>query len=435
MLITNKQQFVYKRILSYREVHNGSVIKGANMSDNELQNLLEARDWLKGQLDISAHFWLEHGLDHEHGGMYTCLDRTGALYSTDKSVWMQGRAAWTYSYLCHIYGVRPEWLNAAHSCIAFLEDHCINHQAGDRLFFTVTAEGKPLRQRRYNFSEGFYCIANAEYYGVTGIPVHLERARKAYKLIYEMNNGIMADPAGFSPKTIPGTRSTLSLADPMIFLNIISVMRRVDPAHTQEYDTHAKECVERIVSFHFQPELQCTLESVNSSGLPELTYTAGRVVNPGHDIECSWFLMDEALYQKDTTLFSDACKMLRFALEAGWDQEYDGILYFIDACGLPPEAYEHDMKLWWPHNEALIACSKAYEHTKDNYYLDWFYRVLNYCLVKFADPEYGEWYGYLRRDGNPTMPPTKGSTFKGPFHVPRSLCMTEQTLSRLIGNA
>ena len=38
-------------------------------------------------------------------------------------------------------------------------------QAGDRLYFTVTADGKPLRQRRYCFSEGFYAIGNAEYYG------------------------------------------------------------------------------------------------------------------------------------------------------------------------------------------------------------------------------------------------------------------------------
>ena len=91
------------------------------------------------------------------------------------------------------------------------------------------------------------------------------------------------------------------------------------------------------------------------------------------------------------------------------------------------------MKLWWPHNEALIASSKAYKDTGDEYYLTWMLRVLDYCKEHFADPEYGEWYGYLRRDGLPTMPPTKGSTFKGPFHVPRALCMTEQALTQILG--
>ena len=133
--------------------------------------------WIREELDRCVTFWLEHGMDREHGGVYTCLDRTGALYSTDKSVWMQGRCAWTFAYLCHVYGVKEEWLAASKSCLDFLEVHCINREAGNRMYFTVTADGKPLRQRRYCFSEGFYAIANAEYYGVTGDRTCLERAR------------------------------------------------------------------------------------------------------------------------------------------------------------------------------------------------------------------------------------------------------------------
>ena len=99
--------------------------------------------------------------------------------------------------------------------------------------------------------------------------------------------------------------------------------------------------------------------------------------------------------------------------------------------GKPPEAYEHDMKLWWPHNEILIASMLFYRDTGDEYYLDWFYRTLDYCEKHFADPEYGEWYGYLRRDGQPTEPPCKGSTFKGPFHVPRSLILVDKLMDQV----
>ncbi len=403
--------------------------------DPEVKKRLEAeRNWIKDQLETCVAFWLEHGIDSVNGGVYTCLDRQGNVYSTDKSVWMQGRCAWMFSYLCHLYGVRPEWMEAAKSCLDFLEDHCINRDAGGRLYFTVTAEGAPLRQRRYNFSEGFYCIANAEYYGISGQSVYLERARRAYKLIYDLNNALIEDPTHLGPKTIPETRATKALGDPMIFLNIIGIMRRVDPDNTAEYDAHAKECTDRIINEHFRPELGCTLESVNADGEPELYYTAGRVVNPGHDIECSWFMMDEANYRSDTKLHEVAEQIFRLAIEAGWDKEYDGILYFIDALGKPTEAYEHDMKLWWPHNEAMIASSKAYRDTQDTYYLEWFFRVMDYVREHFADPEYGEWYGYLRRDGLPTMPPTKGSTFKGPFHVPRALCMTERIITEILGD-
>ena len=130
--------------------------------------LLETQKWVKEELERCVNFWLKNGMDEVNGGVYTCLDRTGKIYSTDKSVWMQGRCGWIFAYLCKVYGVKDEWLKASKSCLDFMENYCINKDAGRRMYFTVTADGKPLRQRRYCFSEGFYCIANAEYYGITG---------------------------------------------------------------------------------------------------------------------------------------------------------------------------------------------------------------------------------------------------------------------------
>lgn len=406
----------------------------AEITEERIKELVEIRSWVRDQLTSSINFWLKYGMDAENGGVYTCLDRKGNIYSTDKSVWMQGRCAWTFSYLCNVYGKDEAWKAAAKSCLKFMEQFCKNENAKGRMYFTVTADGKPLRQRRYCFSEGFYCIANAEYYGLTGKQKYLDRAIWAYELIYNLNNGLIKDPTGLGSKTISETRSGHALADPMIFLNIIGVMRRVDPAHTDIYNKHADECVKRIVGEHFKPELKCTLESVNLKGEAELDYTAGRVVNPGHDIECSWFLMDEANYRGDDGLRQIAQSMFKYAIEAGWDETYGGLLYFIDCKGLPTEAYEHDMKLWWPHNEIMIAASKAYRDTGDEYFFNWFKKTIDYCKEHFADAEYGEWYGYLRRDGLPTEPSTKGSTFKGPFHVPRALCMTERVLTEIIGD-
>ena len=392
----------------------------------------ESRAWIQDQLKISVEFWLKNGIDRVNGGVYTCLDRTGKVYSTDKSVWMQGRCAWTFAYLCAVYGVKEEWLEASRSCLDFMEKYCINREAGNRMYFTVTADGKPLRQRRYCFSEGFYCIANAEYYGVTGDKECLERARAAYELIYQLNNGLIKDPTGLGPKTIPTTRSGRALADPMIYLNITSVLRRVDPERDELYAGRAQECADQIFKYHFKPELGCTLESVGPNGEFRGDVTEGRVVNPGHDIECSWFLMEHANRSGDGELHKKAEQVFNQAINAGWDKEYGGLLYFIDCLGNPPEAYEHDMKLWWPHDEILIAAMMLYRDTGDETYLDWFYKTLDYCKTYFADPEYGEWYGYLRRDGKPTMPSTKGSTFKGPFHLPRMLIMVDTMMGQVL---
>ncbi|MDD3334978.1 MAG: AGE family epimerase/isomerase [Eubacteriales bacterium] len=396
------------------------------------EQMIAQQQWVKDELDRCVRFWVKNGIDHENGGVYTCLDRTGKLYSTDKSVWMQGRCAWTFASLCAAYGVKQEWLDISKSCLDFMEKYCINRAAGNRMYFTVTADGKPLRQRRYCFSEGFYALANAEYAALTGDESCMQRARDAYELIWKLNHGLIKDPTGMGPKTIPETRTGRSLADPMIYLNISTVLMRCDPKNTALYMERAKQCVDDIFRFHHKPDMKCTLESVGMNGEFMGDVTAGRVVNPGHDIECSWFLMSMAKVTNDPELLKKACDVFTFAIEAGWDKEYGGLLYFIDCLGLPTEAYEHDMKLWWPHDEILIASLMAYRDTNDQKYYDWFTKTLEYCKRIFSDPEYGEWYGYLRRDGKPTMPPTKGSTFKGPFHLPRMLIMVDKMFDELL---
>ncbi len=396
------------------------------------ERLRSQQAWIRSELEKSAAFWVEHGWDREHGGVYTCLDRTGKIYSTDKSVWMQGRCAWTYSWLCRLYGVREDWLKLAESCLGFMEKYCINREKGNRMYFTVTGDGKPLRQRRYFFSESFYTIANAEYGALTGDGECLRRAREAFELYWNLWRGLEEDPVGMGPKTIPETRSGRSLGNAMIYLNMCSVLRRCDPANTVLYDQRSKACVHDIFTYHRKKDLHCTLENVGPQGEFRGDVTEGRIVNPGHDIECSWFLMEFADYMKDAHLHEEARSVFNDAIRAGWDEEYNGLKYFIDCKGLPPEAYEHDMKLWWPHNEILIASLMAYRDTGEEQYYDWFTRTLDYCREVFADPEYGEWYGYLRRDGKPTEPSTKGSTFKGPFHLPRSLAMADQMITEIL---
>ena len=397
----------------------------------DIKKLENAREQIRNQLDGCIDFWLNNGIDNENGGVYTCLDRKGEVYSTDKSVWMQGRCAWTFAWLCSLYGKKQEWLDASKSCLDFLEKYCINKDAGDRMYFTVTGDGKPLRQRRYFYSESFYSMANAEYYGLTGEKIHLQRAIKAYNTYWELWHGA-EDPTGLGPKTIPETRTGRSFGYPMIYLNMTAVLSRVHPEGSAVYDERAKACVEDIFKYHVKDDLSCVLENVGPNGESRLDITEGRIINPGHDIEGVWFILEYAKRTGETELIEKCEKIFKNAFEAGWDNEYGGLLYFIDAKGCPPESYEHDMKLWWPHNEILISSIMLYRDTGKEEYLDYFYKTFDYCLEHFYDAEYGEWYGYLRRDGKPTMPAAKGSTFKGPFHLPRMLGMVDKIIGEIL---
>ena len=88
-------------------------------------------------LDNIMPFWLKHGLDRRNGGIYTCLNRDGSLIDTTKSVWFQGRFAFTCSYAYNHIEQNLDWLAAAKSTLDFIEHHCFDSDG--RMFLEVTA--------------------------------------------------------------------------------------------------------------------------------------------------------------------------------------------------------------------------------------------------------------------------------------------------------
>ena len=373
-------------------------------------------------LDSCVPFWLNNAQDEENGGIYNCLDRYGKIYSTDKSVWMQGRAGWLFSYAYNKIKKDENYLKIAKSCLEFLDSNCIDSDG--RMYFTVTCDGKPLRKRRYWFSETFYIIANAEYYMATGDKNRLMQAKKYFDFVSKIYDDPTCDPYKITPKTCGETRSLKGLSQPMIMLNVASIMKKADKENVENYNKLIDGYIKDIKS-HYCAEYSALMENVGEDGSFDFSYAQARIVNPGHDIECSWFLFEEAIDRNDDELLQFAQLIFKNAIEFGWDKKYGGILYFKDVLGKPVEAYEHDMKLWWIHNETIIASLMFYLKTQDKYYLKWFEKTVKYAFKHFSDKKYGEWFGYLRRDGKPTEPPCKGHTYKGPFHVMRMLvkCM------------
>ena len=398
-----------------------------------MEKLIEYRKWIRDDLERCMQFWLEKGMDKVNGGIYTCIDTEGKIYNTDKSVWMQGRCGWMFSYLCHVYGPRQEWLDAAKSCLEFMEKYCIDREKECRMPYIVTFDGRPVVQRNLCFSEGFYAIANAEYYGVTGDKECLERAKRAYELIWKLNNRLIPDPVGCHSEGVAGARPMRALANPMIYLNVSSILCRVDPENEAFYNERMDICSEEILKYHRKKDIGVTLENVGLEGEYLKDISQGRVVNPGHDCECSWFMMQWANVKGDKELHKEAESIFLDAVSKGWDTTYGGIIFLLDSENKPRENFDFDVKRWWPQTEMMIAAIMAYRDTRDEKYLSWFEKALEYVQQRFSRPD-GEWYGVLRRDGMHTDPLYKGSTVKGPFHVPRMLTMVDEMLTDIIGD-
>jgi N-acylglucosamine 2-epimerase len=364
-------------------------------------------------------FWIRHSVDHKYGGFFTFLDRTGQTYCTDKPVWLQGRIPWVFAKLYNTVEPRPEWLALAKQGLDFLLAHCIDTDG--RLFFMVTQDGTPLRKRRYLFSETFAIMALAEYAKASGEDWARQKAADLFDLLIKYHT----TPSLLEPKFVPGARPGKSHAMPMILLCTAQIIRQVDDRPI--YRDIADDALDEVFNHFLKPDKKALLELVGPNG-EFIDTPEGRCVNPGHAIETSWFIMEEGRARNDRELALRALPILEWSLEIGWDKQHEGILYFVDVDGKPCVQYEWDMKLWWPHTEAIYATLLAYHLTGDAKWLNWHEKVHNYAFNHFADPEYGEWFGYLHRDGTVSHQ-LKGSGWKGPYHLSRTLLLSWKLLA------
>ena len=370
-----------------------------------------AESYKKDLTENIMPFWMKHGWDRENGGVYTCVDRDGSLMDSTKSVWFQGRFAFICAYAYNNVEKNQEWLDAAKSTLDFIEKHCFDEQG--HMYFSVTAEGKPLRKRRYVFSETFASIAMSEYALATGDEHWAKRALQVFEDTQRFLNTPCFLPAKFEPEVQLQSHSII-----MILINVGSCIRKVinDPKLTQQID----ESIAKLKKYFIHPEFKCLLETVGMNG-EFIDNNMGRTINPGHCIETTWFIMEEAkLRGWDKPMLDMALQIFDWSWDWGWDKQYGGIINFRDCKNLPSQDYSQDMKFWWPQCETIISSLYAYLGTGDEKYLYRHERISEWTYAHFPDAEYGEWYGYLHRDGTVAQP-AKGNLFKGPFHIPRMM--------------
>jgi len=356
-------------------------------------------------------FWMKHGVDSVNGGVYTCLNRDGSLMDTTKSVWFQGRFAFVCAYAYNHIEKNEEWLAAAQSTIDFIEKYCFDNDG--HMYFSITHDGRPLRKRRYVFSETFAAIAMSEYALASGDRSYADKAVKIFKDTLRF----LSTPGFLTPKFEPEVKLQ-GHSIVMILINVASCLRLVsdDPILTRQID----ESIEKLKKYFMHPEFKALLESVGPNG-EFIDTNMTRLINPGHCIETAWFIMEEAKtrnWNKDLT--DMALTIFDWSWDWGWDKSYGGIINFRDCRNLPVQDYSQDMKFWWPQCETIIASLYAYLATGDDEYIYRHQRISEWTYAHFPDAKYGEWYGYLHRDGRVAQP-AKGNLFKGPFHIPRMM--------------
>ncbi len=366
-------------------------------------------------------FWLEHSQDKEFGGYFSCLDRKGNVYDTDKFIWLQGREVWMFAMLYNQYEKHSEWLDCALQGGEFLKKY--GHDGNYNFYFSTTREGKPLVQPYNIFSNTFACMAFAQLAKATGNDEYADISKKTFDRILSRYD----NPKGVWEKGYPGTRPLKGFALPMIICNMALEIEDIMDDRSL-LDKTIADCLHEVLDVFYKKEIGVMVENVSAVNGEMVDCFEGRVVNPGHNLEALWFLMDLGIRLGDKALIERSVKIALDVINYGWDKEFGGVFYFLDREGHPQQQLEWDQKLWWVHLESTIAMLKGYSLTGNKDCLEWFEKLHNYMWAHFKDTEYPEWYGYLNRRGEVLLP-LKGGKWKGCFHVPRGLYKLGQLLS------
>ena len=206
---------------------------------------------------------------------------------------------------------------------------------------------------------------------------------------------------------------------PMIICNMALEIENIIEDKTL-LDKTIRECLHEVLDVFYQEDYGFMVENVSAVDGSLIDCFEGRLVNPGHNLEALWFLMDLGVRLNDQALIQKAVDISLRVIEYGWDKEFGGIFYFMDRKGHPQQQLEWDQKLWWVHIESTIAMLKGYRLTGNEACLEWFMKLHDYLWSHFKDDVYPEWFGYLNRRGEVLLS-LKGGKWKGCFHVPRGL--------------
>lgn len=367
-------------------------------------------------------FWLEKSQDKEFGGYFTCLDRGGCVYDTDKFMWLQGRQVWLFSMLYNQVEKNPEWLACALQGAEFMDRY--GHDGDYNWYFSLDREGKPLIEPYNIFSYTFAAMAFGQLHLATGEQKFAHIATQTFDKIIERQD----NPKGKWSKVYSGGRSLKNFALPMIISNLaLEIEHLIAPDVLQK---SIDRSIYEVMDVFLKPELgNIVVENVRMDGSLSDTFD-GRLINPGHAIEAMWFMMDLGVRLNRPELIEKATEVTINMINYGWDKEYGGIFYFMDRIGKPRHELEWDQKLWWVHIETLISLLKGYRLTGNKDCIEWFEKVHEYTWSHFKDPKYPEWWGYLNRNGK-VLIDLKGGKWKGCFHVPRGLYQCWKTLEKL----
>lgn len=354
-------------------------------------------------------FWLTYAIDREYGGICTCISDSGEILCHDKYMWSQLRAIWTFSALYNYIDKNEEWLNVARDIFEFVRKYGRDNK-GSWLYSTLR-DGKSHTGATSIYSDGFAISGFTELARATGDKRAIDLAIETYENVKDR----LEVPGSYQTEPLVIPQGWMAHGISMIFSKVFFDLGNfLDDNSIRE---NGLKHAEKVMTVFLSQEKQKLFEFARIDNTLDDS-PPGKTVVPGHALESMWFMLHIYSQINDSSRINQAIECIRWSMEAGWDNDFDGLFFALDAEGSFWEK-KWDTKIWWVHSEAIYALLLAYSICGEQWCLDWYEKVHNYTFSHYPVPVYGEWYQRLDRRGN-HIGNISDLPVKDPYHVARA---------------
>ena len=396
-----------------------------------LTSLEKVRDYYKKHLfDDVLHFWEKRVTDNIAGGYFTCFNRKGTLTNADKFIWMQGRNLWMFSAIHNSISKDQKWIKLAEHGRQYLIEKA--YAGNGRWHYHLNQKGEIIKGPISIFSDLFVVGGLSEYAVASGS----DADRNLIKVTFD---AIEKNTYDLDFKDIyHNTWDPRFMRHGIYMINVITLPIIAQVLGSQQVKSLMDFCLQKILYVFAKDDHQALFEAVGRKG-EFIDEPEGRVIYPGHLMESCWACIEEGLRRNDTEIVKRGVEIARWGYQWGFDQEFGGIVSYRD------EKYDEPMQLdwnkavgmqwhdknFWVNAEALYLTGLVATTTDNDEWFDRFVKQHDWCRNFLFDPEFGEWYSELYRDGR-IKNSDKGSEWKAAYHVPRALLLTYKALDRYI---
>ncbi|MFA9478874.1 AGE family epimerase/isomerase [Phycisphaerales bacterium AB-hyl4] len=391
------------------------------------------RFYRKHLLDDVIGFWADRTEDVEHGGFLVPHDRLGHCTGTDKNIWCQGRQTYTFAELYQKIDRNPRWLELAKVGRDFLVRHAYIGEG--RWRYLLNRQGKPINETPSFFTDSSVLMGLCAYAVASGVQDDAALIAETYTRLeqaFEDPNFNEFHHFNLDPKLF-------WMSPRMMLIGLAPLVRPI--IGEDRLRPLLDRCLDDVLNTFANEEHRVVFEVLHRDG-SVMHALPGRMLNPGHALEVSWFCMEEGIARNDQTIIDKSARMCDWMFRKGYDEQHGGLLAFVDAFGHQPPGTETvtpwgerwDDKVWWVHSEAMYALLLTAVTRDDAVAFERFLELHDYCQRYFADHAFGEWYEYLNRCGTPRSP-NKGTWIKCAFHLPRNLIRIVHLLENQAGES